>query len=138
MGRDIEYVSYGSNNAQYQGPKKNQIGPGWPVTAALFSLALLMGFFDHEIGGWGETVTLAAAALVVPVFLPQVRKFWNQRQFWVSVGLLAVIQVPVVISVQRFLGRAGSFYVLAFGVADCVLVIAVIFFVCSQSSEQRR
>src|SRR5271167_156007 len=73
-------LSHRSGNPQ-RVHSNEQRGISWPVKAILLGLALLGGFFDHALGGWGEPVAMAAAAVVVPVLLGQSRKFWNQRQF---------------------------------------------------------
>jgi hypothetical protein len=129
-------VGHGRDSMERRRTRKYQVGLAWPVRVVLFSLALLVGFFNDATGAWGEAIAMSATALVVPVFLPQCREFWSQRQFWIAITLLTVIQVPLVVAIHNFLGRTGALYTLAFGVADCVFVITVIFFVCSKSSKE--
>jgi hypothetical protein len=127
-------LSHGNDNllrgsSHQKGPR----GIGWPVTAILLFLAVLVGVFDHALGGWGEPVALAAAALVVPILLRQFRKFWNQSRFWITVSLLALIQVPLVIAVRLPMQQGGRFYSLEFVIVDVLFVGFVILFVCSRS-----
>lgn len=104
--------------------------------AILFLLALLVGFFDDVLGGgWAKPVAMAATALGVPIFLRRGRKFWNQGAFWITVLAVAIIQIPLVIAVRPVIQRSGSIYLLAFGVADMLFVIAAILLVCSRSCE---
>ncbi len=102
----------------------------WPVKATLLSLALLVGFFDHALGGWGEPVAMAATAIAVPVLLRQSREFWNQSRFWITVLLLILAQVPLVIAIQPKVAQGGFAFVLAVGVADCVVVALALTWVC--------
>jgi hypothetical protein len=120
-------------NSQKKGPR----GISWPVKAILFAVVGLIAIFSHAMNGWGEPVAMAVAALILPVFLRQFRKFWSQRRFWITVSLLAVIQVPLVIAVRLPIQQAGRLYSLEFGIIDVLFVGFVIIFVCSRSSGER-
>lgn len=113
--------------------ERRERGLSWPVKATLLFLALLAGFFDHAMSGWGRTLTMAAAAIVVPVLLLQHRRFWSQSRFWITVSLLALLQWPLAIATRPLIEKASSLNMLAFGTIDGLVVIAVIFFVCSES-----
>ncbi len=76
---------------------------------------------------------MAAAAIVVPVLLLQHRRFWSQSRFWITVSLLALLQWPLAIATRPLIEKASSLNMLAFGTIDGLVVIAVIFFVCSES-----
>jgi hypothetical protein len=106
------------------------------VKAILIFLALLGGFFDHALGGWGELVALAAGAVVVPVLLRQFRKFWSMARFWVTVSLLAIAQVPLVIAVRPWVDQHGRGSTLLFVIADIMFVAVVILLVCSESNGE--
>lgn len=116
--------------------KKGPRGISWPVKAVLLAVAGILGLFAYVMKGWGEPVTMAAAALVVPILLRQFREFWSQRRFWITVALLAVIQVPLVIAVRRPIEQAGRLYSLAFAIIDTMFVGATILLVCSKSSGE--
>ncbi len=75
---------------------------------------------------------MAAAAVVVPIL--QFRKFWSLSRFWITVSLLAVMQVPLVAAAQPLVERLRAVSLLAFGVVDGLFVIALILLVCSKSS----
>ncbi|MFI5096218.1 MAG: hypothetical protein ACHQIK_22595 [Candidatus Acidiferrales bacterium] len=107
---------------------------GWPFKAVVISAALLIGFFDHMLQGWGRAGLVAAAALIVPIY--GCREFWNRGQFWITVALLAVIQVPLAIAVRPWVEQGGLSSMLTLGIADCLFVIVVIFLVCSESSGE--
>jgi len=86
------------------------------------------------IGRLGKTSRMAAVALVVPISLRQFREFWTRSSFWITVLLLAIIQVPLVIAVRFPMQQGGPYYSLAFGIGDVLCVGFVILFVCSKSS----
>ena len=48
--------------------ERNARGLSWPVKATLLFIALLAGYFDHAMSGWGRTVTMAAAAIAVQFY----------------------------------------------------------------------
>jgi hypothetical protein len=105
----------------------------WPVKAILIFLALLAGFFDELMAGWGRPVAVAAVAVLVPVFLRQSRAFWNQARFWIAVATLATAQIPLVIAVRPRIAQGGIAFMLAIGIVDCMFVCIVISLVCSRS-----
>jgi hypothetical protein len=88
------------------------------------------------MGGWGEPSAMAAAAVVVPVLLRQFRRLWNQGKFWITVSLLAIIQIPLVIAVRPWIDRYGRISTLLFGIADGLFVIVMIVLVCSKSDRE--
>jgi hypothetical protein len=98
----------------------------------------MFGFFGHAMNGWGEPVTMAVAAVLVPMLLPQVRRFWHQRRFWFTMLILAAFQVPLVVVFRPLIQQSRSLYMLEFGVADVLLVITVLYFTCSDSDGTRK
>jgi hypothetical protein len=116
--------------------ENHQRGLGWPVKSILFLLAAVAAFFDHASSRWGATIVMAACALIAPVFILQFRRFWNQSRFWITVSFLVLVQIPLVIAVRPLIERAGSFYMLAFGIVDGLFVIVVIVLVCSRPSAE--
>jgi hypothetical protein len=76
-----------------------------PVKMILIALACLAGFLDHGLDGWGGSISMAAASLIVPILL--FRKLWDQRSFWITAMLLAVIQAPLVLAVRPLIAQRG-------------------------------
>lgn len=109
---------------------------GWPVKVILFSMMGFLGLFGHAMNGWGEPVAMASAAVLVPIFLRQFHKFWNQSRFWITVSLLAAIQVPLVVAVRPVIERSRALYSLEFGIIDIMFVGVVVILVCSKSSRE--
>lgn len=105
-----------------------EIGIG--TKAIILSLALLLGFFDHVLGGWGQTAFAAAIAVIAPVI--GYRKFWRVRKFWIAAGALAVAQLPLVLMLLSYVRALGFTSVLVFALVDCVGVTFVLAFVCSR------
>ncbi len=105
--------------------------PGWRTKA----LALLIGgviaaLFDGRPHGygWGGAILSAGAALVVSAVAYQ--KLWGRRQFWITLALLAAVQVPVVIAVRPLVEQFRFVFMLVFGAVDCMVVISVIYWAC--------
>ncbi len=97
------------------------------VVGGLFAI---FAFARPEGYGWAGASLMAAAAVTIPTL--QYRKLWNHIRFWVTVFLLAAIQVPLVVAVHRMIDQRRSASLLAFGIVDGLFVIAFIFFVCSE------
>jgi hypothetical protein len=125
-----EFGHGGDNLDKGSSPGRDQRGISWQVKAILFPAMVLLGLLGHAMSGWGEPIAMAAAAVVVPVFLLQFRKFWGQTRFWITVSFLAVVQVPLVVATRPLIQQAGSFYMLGFGILDMMMVGAVILLVC--------
>ena len=113
-----------------------QRGIAWPVKVVLFAVVGLLGFFGDATNGWGEPVAMALVAIAIPVSLLQFRKFWSQSRFWITVSLLAAIQVPLVVAVRSMRGLAKPLYMLEFVIGDVMFVGVVILLVCSKSSGE--
>jgi hypothetical protein len=118
--------------------KKEQRGVSWPVKVLLFALVGVAAVFDESarLGGWGGIVAMALIALAIPVSLRQFRTYWKQTRFWITVSLLAILQIPAVVTLRPLIGRAGSASLLGFVILDTILVIVVIVLVCSRSNER--
>lgn len=104
--------------------RKEHKGLSWPLRVLLVFLALVAGFFEHALGEWGGTISMAAAAVVVPILL--YRRFWGQVWFWITAALLGALQVPLVAAVRPFIERERSTSMLTFVMADGLFVILVI------------
>lgn len=109
---------------------------GWIVKAVLVLIAALGLIFDDATGGWGEPVAWAVVALIFPIFMRQFREFWRQIRFWITVLLLAALQVPLVIAVRLPMHQVRPYYSLAFVTIDGLVVGFVILFVCSRSEAK--
>lgn len=95
-----------------------------PIKYVLFLVALLAGFFEHDLGGWTAPVAMAATALVVPILL--YRAYWGKLWFWITALLLTAVQVPLVTLVRPLIERSRAYYMLGFVMIDGIFVIIVI------------
>ena len=110
---------------------KTERGLGRPLRPLLIFLGMLVGLFDEVLGGWGEPIAMAGAAVLVPIFALQFRRFRIQTRFWITLSLLTAVQVPLVVWVRSLIQKYGHFYSLGFGIVDVMFVGAVILLVCS-------
>lgn len=72
---------------------------------------------------------MATIALVIPIL--QYRKLWNQGRFWMTVTLMAILQIPLISAVQPLVEHYRAIFLLAFGIGDGLLVLFVITSICS-------
>jgi hypothetical protein len=96
----------------------------------------VLSFAQPNGYGWFGTGLMSAAAVVVPTL--QFRSLWNKRHFWATMLLLAIFQIPLVIGVHHLVDQFRGPFLLAFGVADGLCVIAVIFYACINSERSRK
>ena len=87
----------------------------------------------HGYGWWGSAL-MVGMAVAVPIL--QYRKLWTSIRFWITVSLLAVVQVPLVIVTQPLIEQLGAAFLLILGIVDGIFVIAVIFFVCTSPNRE--
>lgn len=111
-------------------PDKRQSKPWWLHFLAIATGVLACLCADRFGPGWSGSIAAAAAALLFPAII-YYRKTEKRERFWVTVTLLAIIQVPLVIAVRPVVERFGLFLTLAFGALDCLLVAFAITWVCS-------
>ncbi len=107
----------------------------WPVKGPVLLAALMLGFFDHALH-WGRLLFAATIAMLLPII--GLRDFWNSWKFWVTVGLLTSLQIPLVIALRPQMEKAGLPLLYAFTILDCSLLIAAIYFVCSRDDDDKR
>jgi hypothetical protein len=105
----------------------------WPVKGPILLAALLLGFFDHALHG--RLLFAATIAMLLPII--GFREFWNSWKFWVTVGLLTSLQVPLVIALRPQMEKARLPLLYAFTILDCSLVIAAIYFACSRDDDDK-
>jgi len=112
--------------------------PGrWTKVLALIigGLFAVLSFGKPDGYGWFGTSLMATAAIAVPTL--QYRVLWNKVQFWITILLLAILQIPRVLAVHHFVNQFRGPFLLAFGIVDGLCVIAVIFYACFNSDRSR-
>jgi hypothetical protein len=105
----------------------------WSFKGPLLVIALLLGFFDHTLH-WGRATFAAVLATLIPVF--GFRDLWREARFWITILLLGVLQIPLVMAVGSLVEQLKFMFMLAFGIFDCALIIAVVSWVCSEENDQ--
>ncbi len=107
----------------------------WPIKGPILVAAFLLGFFDHALH-WGRVSFAAAIAMVLAII--GFRDFWSGWRFWMTVALLASLQIPLVIALRPQMEGAGLPWLYAFTIFDCFLVVGAIYFVCSGNDDEKR
>jgi hypothetical protein len=85
--------------------------------------------------GWAGTILMATAAITIPAL--QFRSLWKMAEFWVTVSLLAIAQIPLVIAVHPFADQWRAAFLLSFGIADGLCVIWLILYACANTPRPR-
>jgi hypothetical protein len=101
----------------------------WTIKGPILAVALLLGFFEHTLH-WGRATLAAALALVLPII--GFRDFWSAWRFWVTVFALAVFQLPLVLGVRSLVEESRFPLLYAFGILDCMFVVASIHYVLQE------
>ena len=107
----------------------------WRIKWPLLAVAFLVGLFDHALQ-WGGASVAAGIAMVLPII--GFRDFWNRWKFWTTVVVFAVLQVPMVLLMRPLVGKSGFPLLWAFGILDCAVVIAGIYYVCCNDPDDLR
>lgn len=109
----------------------------WPIKGPLLIVALLLGFFDHALH-WGGAAFAAAIAVVLPII--GFRDFWGESRFWVTLGALALFQVPLVLAARILVEKPGFPLLYALTILDCMFVVLGLSYVCckEESDAERR
>ncbi len=105
--------------------------PGRRTKALAFVVGGIFAFisFGRPNGyGWVGAILMASAAVAIPML--QFRQLWRSTRFWVVIGLLAVVQVPLITWARVLAEQYRALFLLAFGISDGIFVIAVIASVC--------
>lgn len=92
------------------------------VKVSVTVIGLLVGFLDETHRG--RVILAATGAWAIPVVIYY--DFWTEPRFWITVSLLAAVQVPVVMAVRSSVEQMPLPALLAFGIADCLFIILVI------------
>jgi len=104
----------------------------WSIKGPILVIALFLGFFG-DVLHLGRASLAAGVAMTIPII--GFRDFWKDVKFWITVVLLGLAQVPLVIGVRPLMEQFKFPLMLAFGIADCGLVILAIFLACSRSDH---
>lgn len=100
----------------------------WSTKGPLLLIAVLLGAFSETLH-WRRAPFVAGVAVIIPVI--GFRDFWKNARFWVTVFVLVAAQVPLVVYLNPFIEQYGLLWMLAFGIADCLLVASALSFICS-------
>jgi hypothetical protein len=105
----------------------------WTIKGPLIVLALILGFLSSPLH-WGRSPLVVGAAMIIPIL--GYRECWNEWKFWITVAALGVFQVPLALTVRTLMEQQGLPFMLTFGIVDCLLVAAVLSFVCSTALQR--
>jgi hypothetical protein len=106
----------------------------WSIKGPLLLLALLVGALS-EYFHWGGAPFAAGVAMIIPII--GFRKFWMKTRFWITVVVLGIAQVPLVVYLNPVIDRYRIPSMLAFGIADCLVVILALSFICSLIQNEK-
>ena len=114
----------------YARPTNPIPGPAWIL---LIIGALLVGFFNDALGGWGLPSAIAAGVILLPIL--QYKRYWRDGWFWLTLAALSLAQVPLIILSRPLMEQFRFGFNLVFGVADLFLVVLIINWVSPARKE---
>lgn len=112
-------------------PRTNPIP--WPAWIPLIIGALLLGFFNEALRGWGLPSAIAAGVILLPIL--QYKRYWRDGWFWLTLAALSVAQVPIIILSRPLMEQFRFGFNLVFGVANLFLVVLIISWVSPAQNE---
>jgi hypothetical protein len=121
-----------------QKPARRGSKGNWPVHLALVTWAIAAVSLEHWLPGWG--VPVGIGGLVVGLIIHALRRLWHEVWFWVTVAILAMLQVPLMLYVQPYMNRLKLLFVFPFAVIDFLafgIVIQCVAFLCSRNPAVR-
>jgi hypothetical protein len=97
----------------------------WSIKGPLLIAALLLGVLGGVLNR-GLAPFAAGTAILIPII--GFRDYWTEWRFWITIALLALVQVPLVLTLAPFIERLKFQGLFAFGIIDCVLIAAAVSF----------
>ena len=92
---------------------------------------------DQRLTGWGSSIGVVLCVIGAAVFI--LRRYWRMTAFWITLVLLAVLQVPFVLFLRPLLSDyQPHHWVYMFGSAliDFFLVAYILNLVCLGREER--
>jgi hypothetical protein len=105
----------------------------WGAKAVIGVVAVLLGFFSHDLAGWGVPAGVASAAIVIPILMK--RRYWRETWFWMTMLAMSVLQIPLIILARPLMDQMKFAFNIVFGTADVFVVAAALNFVCPYRSS---
>jgi hypothetical protein len=96
----------------------------WPSRIVLATIAVLLGWFNHSLGGWGLPAGVVGAVILLPTL--KYRRYWGETWFWLTMLALSILQVPLVILVRPLMDELKFGFNLLFGTIDIFFVAVVV------------
>lgn len=130
MGKEHR-LSAKEREAYYAARRTNPVpGLAW---IPLIIGALLLGFFNEALAGWGLPSAIAAGVILLPIL--QYKRYWCDGWFWLTLAALSLAQVPLIIFTRPLMEQFRFGFNLVFGVADLFLVVLIINWVSPAQRE---
>jgi hypothetical protein len=105
----------------------------WPMHVTLVAWAIVAISLEHWFPGWG--VPVGIGGLVVGLTIHALRRLWHEVWFWVTVAIMAALQVPLMLYVQPYMNRLKLLFVFPFALVDFLvfgIVIQGVAFLCAR------
>ena len=105
----------------------------WPARIVLATIAVLLGWFNHELGGWGLPTGVAGVVILLPTLKYQ--RYWSETWFWTTMLALSTLQVPLVILARPLMDELKFGFNLLFATIDIFFVAVVVNWVRPQEGR---
>ena len=105
---------------------------GWPVHAGIVALGLASAVTEIYLPGWGIAGGIWCCVVGGIVLLQ--KRYWHQWIFWGVLGLLALLQIPLLIWVRPFIAqlspRSRFSFMLVFAMVDFTFMASILTLIC--------
>jgi hypothetical protein len=96
----------------------------WPLRIVLATIAVLLGWFNHALRGWGLPAGVAGAVILLPTLKYQ--RYWSETWFWTTMLAFSTLQVPLVILARPLMDELKFGFNLLFATIDIFFVAVVV------------
>jgi len=104
---------------------RNRPNPiSWPSRIVLATIAVLLGWFHHALGGWGLPAGVVGAVILLPTL--KYRRYWSESCFWMTMLAFSTLQVPLAILARPLMDELKFGFNLLFATIDIFFVAVVV------------
>ena len=111
-------TNMGHPRSQRQPAKGN-----WPIHVVIVIWCLLAVSTDHWFAGWSGAIAVGGAVPALIVY--STSKAWCEVWYWVSIAVIALLQVPLMIYVQPLIVRLRFPFLFVLAFADYFAVVVI-------------
>lgn len=99
---------------------KHPVNRNWLIHAVIVTWGLLCVATEHWFPGWSGAI--GVGGVVPALIIYSLWKAWHELWFWITIAILATLQVPLMIYVQPLIIRYRFSFLFLFAFVDYLVV----------------